>query len=419
MRMYDLIEKKRDGGTLSARELRWLVEGYTAGSIPDYQMAAFLMAVYYQGMSQEETLEFTMAMADSGERLKLSDIQGVKVDKHSTGGIGDKVSLVLSPIVAACGVKVAKMSGRGLGFTGGTIDKLESIPGFSTNLSREQFIRQVNKVGFAIMGQTSQLAPADKKIYALRDLTATVESMPLIASSIMSKKLAAGADGIVLDVKCGDGAFMKTREAARQLADTMIAIGTGAGKMVEAVLSDMNQPLGYAVGNALEVKEAIYALQGNGPEDLMETCYELGAHMLCMAGQAKDKEAAVARMKEAVATGAALQRFRAMIAAQQGDETVIENPDKLPRAAYEIPVLIKQTGVITGMCCKEIGTICMQLGGGRKKKEDAIDPAVGIVLCKKANDKVASGETVAVIHSNHLTLGHEMAEKLEKTITVA
>ncbi len=410
MRIYDIIEKKRFGKKLSEEEIRWFIRHYTEGSIPDYQAAALLMAICINGMDAKETLQLTLAMAESGARMDLSAIRGIKADKHSTGGVGDKVSLILAPLVAACGVPVVKMSGRGLGHTGGTIDKLESIPGFSAVLTEEQFIRQGNEIGLAMTGQSADLTPADQKLYALRDVTATVESIPLIASSIMSKKLAAGADAIVLDVKWGDGAFMKTREAAQELADLMTEIGTQAGRKMSAVISDMNQPLGMAVGNALEVKEAIAALQGNGPADLMEDCYALGEQMLCLGGAADSPETARVLLGQAIRTGAAYEKMLVWVSAQGGDTGAIQDTDRLPTARYRIPVPADETGTVVRIACRQIGTICGMLGGGRMEKDDRIDPAVGIVLEKKCGMRTEKGEPLAVIHANDKKRGEEAAE---------
>ena len=410
MRIYDIIEKKRYGKKLSEEEIRWFIRHYTEGSIPDYQAAALLMAICINGMDAKETLQLTLAMAESGAQMDLSAIRGIKADKHSTGGVGDKVSLILAPLVAACGVPVVKMSGRGLGHTGGTIDKLESIPGFSAVLTEEQFIRQGNEIGLAMTGQSADLTPADQKLYALRDVTATVESIPLIASSIMSKKLAAGADAIVLDVKWGDGAFMKTREAAQELADLMTEIGTQAGRKMSAVISDMNQPLGMAIGNALEVKEAIAALQGNGPADLMEDCYALGEQMLCLGGAADSPETARALLEQAIRTGAAYEKMLVWVGAQGGDTGAIRDTDRLPAARYRIPVPADKAGTVVRIACRQIGTICGMLGGGRMKKDDRIDPAVGIVLEKKCGMRTEKGEPLAVIHANDKKRGEEAAE---------
>ncbi len=398
--MYDLIMKKRNGGVLSTEEIRFMIEGYTRGEIPDYQMSAMTMAIYFQGMNKKETLDLTLAMADSGDHLDLSGIAGIKVDKHSTGGVGDKTSLAVTPIVAACGLKVAKMSGRGLGHTGGTIDKLESFPGFHTDISEETFINNVNNIGLAIMGQTADLAPADKKLYALRDVTATVDNISLIASSIMSKKLAAGADAIVLDVKTGSGAFMKTEEDSVNLATAMTEIGTGAGREMHAVVSDMDQPLGLAVGNALEVKEAIDTLCGKGPKDFTELVMTLSAVLLMAGKVAKDMEEAKALCREVIDNGKALSKFKEFIAAQGGDASFADHPEKLPEASLKIEVPSPASGYIQHIACDEIGICSLILGGGRETKESDIDLSVGIVLQKKVGDQVKEGESLAVIHAN-------------------
>ena len=400
MRMYDLIMKKRNGGTLSEEEISFMVKGYTNGEIPDYQMSAMLMAIYFQGMNEAETLSLTMAMAKSGDMLDLSGISGVKVDKHSTGGVGDKTSLVLTPMVAALGVPVAKMSGRGLGHTGGTIDKLESFTGFSTAISEEQFKENVNRIGIAIMGQTADLAPADKKLYALRDVTATVDNMSLIASSIMSKKLAAGADAIVLDVKTGSGAFMKTQEDALGLANAMVKIGTGAGKNTVAVVSDMDQPLGFAVGNALEVKEAIATLNGEGPKDLEGLCIMLGSYMVVAAGKANDILTASGMLKKCMEDGSALKKFAEFIEAQGGDKELVYHTDRLPKASIIEEVASPAEGYVQSIVCDEIGICSLILGGGRETKESVIDLSVGLVLHKKVGDYVKQGESLATIHAN-------------------
>lgn len=400
MRMYDLIVKKRDGYKLSKEEIDWMVQSYTKGEIPDYQMSAMMMAIFFQGMDEEETLALTLSMANSGDMLDLSAIDGIKVDKHSTGGVGDKTSIALTPMVAACGVKVAKMSGRGLGHTGGTIDKLESFPGFSTGIETEYFIEQVNQIGIAIMGQTKDLAPADKKLYALRDVTATVDNMSLIASSIMSKKLASGADAIVLDVKCGSGAFMKAEEDAYKLAYEMVRIGNGAGRNTMAIISDMDEPLGFAVGNALEVKEAIDTLNGCGPADFTELCYELGARMVCAAGKAKDIDSAKAKLQEVINNKSALNKLKEFVAAQGGDASYVDCPEKLAKANIIEPILSKEEGYITKINCSEIGVCSLILGGGRETKESEIDLSVGLVLDKKKGEYVKVGDVLATIHAN-------------------
>jgi len=398
--MYDIIMKKRNGGVLSTEEINFFVQGYTKGEIPDYQVSALMMAIYFRKMSEEETLALTMAMANSGEQLDLSEIKGTKVDKHSTGGVGDKTSLALTPMVAACGIPVAKMSGRGLGHTGGTIDKLESFPGFTTDLSIGQFIENVNHIGMAIMGQTADLAPADKKLYALRDVTATVDNMSLIASSIMSKKIAAGADAIVLDVKTGSGAFMKEEADARALAVEMVKIGRNAGRKTIAVISDMDQPLGYAVGNALEVKEAIDTLKGNGPKDFVELCLALGSQMLVAGGRAAGVAEAEEMLKGVIADGSALKKLAQFVAAQGGDSRAVYRTELLPQAKIVRPVAAPVSGYVNRIICDEVGICSLVLGGGRETKESVIDPAVGLVLGKKVGDYVREGEPLAMIHAN-------------------
>lgn len=399
MRMVDILEKKRDGFPLTKEEIRFVVDGYTNGDIPDYQMSAFLMAVYFQGMNEEETVELTRAMAESGDQLDLSQIEGIKVDKHSTGGVGDKVSLILGPLVAAVGVPVAKMSGRGLGHTGGTIDKLESIPGFQTELSDEEFIRNVNEYKLAIIGQTGNLTPADKKIYALRDVTGTVHSIPLIASSIMSKKIAAGADRIVLDVKTGSGAFMKTLEDAEKLARTMVDIGNGMNRKTVAMITNMDQPLGFAVGNALEVKEAIQVLAGKGPKDLEELCLALGTKMVVLAEKAATDDEARKMLEDVIQSGEALNVFKKFIEAQGGDSSVVDDVSKLPEAPHQIPVQVEESGYVVDIQANEIGVAAMMLGAGRQTKDDVIDMGVGIVLHKKVGDYVERGEAIATLYS--------------------
>lgn len=400
MRMYDIIIKKRNGGELTPEEISFFVEGYTKGAIPDYQASALMMAIYFQGMTDTETCELTMAMARSGDMLDLSAIRGIKVDKHSTGGVGDKTSLALAPMAAACGIPVAKMSGRGLGHTGGTIDKLESFPGFTTALTTEQFIANVNNIGIAIMGQTADLAPADKKLYALRDVTATVDNMSLIASSIMSKKLAAGADAIVLDVKTGSGAFMKKEEDARALAEEMVRIGTNAGRKTIAVISDMDQPLGFAVGNALEVKEAIDTLKGHGPADFLELCLTLGSQMLTAGGRADDQKTARSMLEQAITDGSALRKLAEFVEAQGGDGSVVYQPERLPQASLQKEVLSPSDGYVSRIVCDEVGICSLLLGGGRETKESSIDLSVGLVLRRKVGDEVKAGEPLAVIHAN-------------------
>lgn len=400
MRMYDCIVKKRNGGELTAEEIREFITGYVRGDIPDYQVSALMMAIYFQGMTQAETLALTMAMAESGDRLDLSRIPGVKVDKHSTGGVGDKTSLALTPMVAALGVPIAKMSGRGLGHTGGTIDKLESFSGFTTSIPTEQFEENVRSIGISIMGQTADLAPADKKLYALRDVTATVDQMSLIASSIMSKKLAAGADAIVLDVKTGSGAFMKTQEASVALAEEMVRIGNGAGRKTIAVISDMDQPLGYAVGNALEVKEAIDTLNGKGPADFTELCLTLGTYMLLVGGKARDEKEARAKLTEVIANGSALRKLAEFVAAQGGDPRQVYQPETLPKVEIMEEIPAPSDGYIAHIECSEIGICSLILGGGRETKESRIDLSVGLVLHRKVGDYVTKGDSLATIYAN-------------------
>jgi pyrimidine-nucleoside phosphorylase len=419
MRVYDIIIKKRNGFELTKEEIEFVIEGYTNGTIPDYQMSAFLMAVYFQGMNEAETLHMTMAMANSGDLLDLSEIQGIKVDKHSTGGVGDKTTLVVGPIVAALGVPVAKMSGRGLGHTGGTIDKLESIPGFSTTLTTEAFFENVNRIKIAIVGQTANLAPADKKIYALRDVTATVDNLSLIASSIMSKKLASGAQGIVLDVKTGSGAFMKQEDDAVALARAMVQIGNGAGRNTIAVISNMDQPLGNTVGNALEVREAIETLKGNGPEDLVELSCVLGAHMLLIAGQVKDIESGITACKKTIEDGSALEKLKELVQAQGGDINVLENIELLPKASIVMNITSEVTGFISHIDSEEIGLVSLVLGGGRETKESIIDLSVGIELMKKVGDRVQQGDVLAVLHGNDLEKMKLAKEHLDKAYDIS
>jgi pyrimidine-nucleoside phosphorylase len=401
MRMNDLIVKKRNGEELTTDEINYFIKNYTNGSVPDYQSSALLMAIYFQKMNIRETTDLTMAMVHSGDMLDLSEIQGIKVDKHSTGGVGDTTSLVLTPMVAALGIPVAKMSGRGLGHTGGTIDKLESFEGFSVEMTEEQFINNVNTKKIAIMGQTSDLAPADKKLYALRDVTGTVDNISLISASIMCKKIAAGADAIVLDVKVGDGAFMKSYEDAKELAEVMVNIGNGVGRKTVAIISDMDQPLGLAVGNALEVKEAIDTLMGKGPEDLMELCLVLGSNMVVLANKAKDVEEARKLLMGVISDGSALKKLKEFIGAQGGNIAQIDDTDLLPKAKYIVEVKSESEGYVTKINSQNIGLIAMELGAGRATKEDKIDLAVGIVLNKKRDEKVNIGDVIAYIHSNN------------------
>ncbi len=398
-RTCDLILKKRNGSALSKDELKYFVEGYVQGKIPDYQVSALAMAVYFKGMTEEEALYLTEAMISSGDRISLKAIPGVKVDKHSTGGVGDTTTLVLAPLVAAAGIPVVKLSGRGLGHTGGTLDKLESIPGFQTELSVDEIIAAVKHAGVVVAGQTKDLVPADKKLYALRDVTATVDSIPLIAASIMSKKLAAGADSLVLDVKCGSGAFFNEYEQAYNLACLMAAIGNGAGRETVALITSMEQPLGRAVGNALEVEEAILTLRGKGPADLEELCLVLGGWMLCLARKTPDPESGKAFLEGLLADGAALQKFKELIENQQGDSAVTEDISLLPRAEKKVPVKAVKCGYINRLEAELVGMAANALGAGRETKDSSIDPAVGITVEKKIGDRVECGETLAVIHA--------------------
>ncbi|MBE6633132.1 MAG: thymidine phosphorylase [Ruminococcaceae bacterium] len=398
MRMYDIIRKKRDGGELTDAEIRWFLTEYVAERIPDYQAAALCMAIYFRGMTVEETASLTFAIRDSGERLDFSGINGLRVDKHSTGGVGDKTSLVVAPIVASLGVKVAKMSGRGLGHTGGTVDKLEAIPGFQTDLPIEQFERIVNEVGIAIVGQNATLAPADKLLYALRDVTATVDSLPLIVSSIMGKKLAADDDCIVLDVKTGSGSFMKTLARSRELAEWMVAIGKRAGKRMRALITDMDRPLGYAIGNSLEVVEAIETLQGRGPADLTELCVALASHMLSISDRG-NYEVCEAKVKQAIANGDALRTFAEMVRAQGGDPQWILQPERFPKAKFSREVLAETDGYIAAVDTEGYGVASLMLGAGRNTKEDVIHSAAGILLKRKTGDPVKRGEVIAVLYA--------------------
>lgn len=412
MQMTDLIVKKRDGGKLSAEEIDFMVQNYTRGVIPDYQMSAMCMAILFVGMDSEEILNLTLSMMHSGDTLDLNPIAGVKGDKHSTGGVGDKTSLILCSMVAACGMKIAKMSGRGLGHTGGTIDKLESFPGFSTALTDEQFFENVNRLGIAIIGQTADLDPADKKLYALRDVTGTVQSIPLISSSIMSKKLAAGADVIVLDVKCGSGAFMKNIEQARELARTMVAIGKGAGRRCAACITDMDQPLGRAVGNALEVKEAISVLKGETKGDLLELCLTLGSCMLTAAGIAPDDGAARTMLQQSIDDGAALAKLGDLIEGQGGSRADVVDTSRLPVAPVVYPVPCPVSGYVRHIEADEVGLAAMHLGGGRVTKDSVIDLSVGIILSKKVGEQVQAGETLAIIHAASEAAAKTAADEL-------
>ncbi|WP_226618368.1 pyrimidine-nucleoside phosphorylase [Cytobacillus firmus] len=418
MRMVDLIEKKRDGLELTAEEIQFVIKGYTDGSIPDYQVSALTMAIFFQGMTENERANLTMAMVESGDQIDLSKIEGIKVDKHSTGGVGDTTTLVLGPLVAAVGVPVAKMSGRGLGHTGGTIDKLEAVEGFHVEIENEEFIKLVNQNKIAVIGQSGNLTPADKKLYALRDVTATVDSIPLIASSIMSKKIAAGADAIVLDVKTGAGAFMKTLDDSRELAKAMVRIGNNVGRNTMAVISDMSQPLGYAIGNALEVKEAIDTLRGEGPEDLTELCLTLGSHMVFLAKKADSLKEAREKLENAMKDGSALETFKVFLSSQGGDASVVDDPQKLPQAKYTFELEAKQDGYVSEIVADEIGTAAMLLGAGRATKESEIDLAVGLILRKKIGDRVQKGESLVTICSNFENV-EEVRTMLYENITLS
>ncbi|WP_049382645.1 pyrimidine-nucleoside phosphorylase [Staphylococcus hominis] len=417
MRMIDIIEKKRDGKSLSKEEIEFFIKGYTEGDIPDYQASSLAMAIFFQDMNEEERAALTMAMVNSGDVIDLSKVNGIKVDKHSTGGVGDTTTLVLAPLVAAVGVPVAKMSGRGLGHTGGTIDKLESIDGFHVEISEADFIKLVNEDQVAVIGQTGNLTPADKKLYALRDVTGTVNSIPLIASSIMSKKIAAGADAIVLDVKTGNGAFMKTLEDAEALAYAMVSIGNNVGRNTMAIISDMSQPLGRAIGNALELKEAIDTLNGQGPEDLTELVLTLGSQMVVLAERASTLEEARQLLNEAIENGSALDKFKTFLENQGGDASVVDSPELLPTAEYQIDYKAKSSGVVSELIANEIGVASMMLGAGRQTKEDDIDLSVGIVLNKKVGDNVNEGESLLTIHSNRENVD-DVIKKLDESIEI-
>lgn len=417
MRMVDLIEYKKNNGEFNQQQIQFIIDGYVSGRIPDYQMSALLMAICFQGLTLKETAMLTKAMEESGDIIDLSKIEGVKVDKHSTGGVGDKTSLVLGPIVAACGGKVAKMSGRGLGHTGGTLDKLESIPGYQINISEEDFIKQVNEIGLAIIGQSASLVPADKKLYALRDVTGTVSCIPLIASSIMSKKLASGADTILLDVKYGNGAFMQTIEEAKELAQTMISIGKHCHKNTRATISSMSQPLGNAIGNSLEVIEAIETLKGNGPQDLRELCLNEGSEMLVQAGLYQDEKEAYHALQEVIDNGEALNKFKEMVKAQGGDVSYIENPELFEKPNAIIELTSKKTGYIQSLEAKSLGIVSMKLGGGRMTKEEDIDHAVGLVLNKKIGDYVEAGEKLVTVYARN-NLSQELMDEIYQSYTI-
>ena len=429
MRMYDIIEKKKRGGILCREEIAWMVQGFVRGNIPDYQMSAMLMAIYFQGMEDGEITDLTLEMAHSGDMVDLSPIKGVKVDKHSTGGVGDKTTLIAGPLAAACGVKVAKMSGRGLGHTGGTVDKLESIPGFRTEIGREEFFQIVEDHGIAVIGQSGNLVPADKKLYALRDVTATVDSIPLIASSIMSKKLAAGSDGIVLDVKTGSGAFMKDPASSRALAEKMVAIGRQAGKRCCALITNMDVPLGHAVGNALEMREAIETLMGRGPADLVRVSTELAALMVWLGdiggrseGNAGQRDAGLDRARErvmeALSTGAGLKVLADMVKAQGGDPRCVREPDRLTIGPERLEVKAPSDGFMGHMDTEAVGIASVLLGAGRSRKEDALDYGAGIVLKKKYGEAVLAGETIAVLYASEKELLSPAAEKFLSACTV-
>jgi pyrimidine-nucleoside phosphorylase/thymidine phosphorylase len=398
--MVDIIHKKKNGQALTREEIEYVVNGYTAGDIPDYQVSALLMAICFQGMNEQETADLTQAMTNSGDKVDLSAIEGVKVDKHSTGGVGDKISVIVAPLVAAVGVPVAKMSGRGLGHTGGTVDKLESIPGFQIELTKEQFIEHVNKIKIALVGQSGNLAPADKKLYALRDVTGTVESIPLIASSIMSKKVASGADSIVLDVKVGKGAFMKTLDQARALAQAMVNIGSNLGRKTVAVITDMNQPLGYEVGNANEIKEAIEVLKGKEVKDLSTIALTIASHMTVLGGIYSSYDEAYSALLSTIQSGRAIDKLKEFIEAQGGDPAVVDHPERLPQAQYAYEVKAEASGYVTGIDAEKVGIAAMLLGAGRRTKEDTIDYSAGVTLCKKIGDRVTAGDTLCVMHTN-------------------
>lgn len=419
MRMYDIILKKRRGFQLTTEEINFFVNGFNNNEIPDYQVSSLMMTIFFKGMNERETADLTMAMANSGEILDLSAIDGIKVDKHSTGGVGDSVTLVLAPLVASLGIPVAKMSGRGLGHTGGTIDKLETFKGFSVELDNDTFINNVNNIKIAIAGQTKSLAPADKKLYALRDVTATVDNISLIASSIMSKKIASGADAIVLDVKVGDGAFMKNLQDAKALAKEMVTIGEQLGRRTVAIISNMDQPLGFAIGNALEVKEAIDTLKGNGPKDLEELVLEIGSQMVILSKKAKSVEEAKKLLRENLTNGKALNKLKELVEAQGGDSSIIDNEELMTKSKYQLSITSDREGYVSKICSEEVGLLAMELGAGRKTKDSIIDLSVGIVLKKKIGDKVEKGEELATIYCNNEKDGSSVLNKLKDVIVVS
>ncbi len=411
-RIYDLIKRKRDGGRLKGNEIRAFITAVTRGTVPEYQTAALLMAVFFRGLDEQELTDWTTAMLRSGTVLDLSSVKGVKVDKHSTGGVGDKVSISLAPLVACLGVPVPMISGRGLGHTGGTLDKLEAIPGFRVDLPADRFIKQVKRIGVCMIGQTGEIAPADRTLYALRDVTATVESIPLIAASIMSKKLAAGLDGLVLDVKVGGGAFMKSLEDARELARTLVGIGSRAGTRVTALLTAMDQPLGLAVGNALETAEAIKLLHGEAPADLVEVTLELGARMLVLGGKARDVDGGLRKLERVIQSGRALQKLRAMVEAQGGDPRVVDDPDLFPKAPHQLVVKAPRAGHVQGIDAEAVGVAAMMLGAGRSRADEGVDPAVGIVLRAKTGARLRRGDPLAAIHGASHGSIEEAAKRL-------
>lgn len=417
MRMYDIIEKKKLGKPLSKEEIEFFVNGYVAGSIPDYQVSALLMAICFQGMTGQETADLTICMANSGEKVDLSSVPGVKVDKHSTGGVGDKTSLIVAPIVASLGIHVAKMSGRGLGHTGGTIDKMESIPGMQISISRERFLEIVRKVGFSIVGQSGNLVPADKKLYALRDVTGTVESIPLIASSIMSKKIAAGSDCILLDVKTGSGAFMKTVDDSVKLAQAMVSIGEKAGRKTVALITDMDEPLGLAIGNSLEIAEVCQTLKGHGPKDLTDICIDLAANMLSLAGKG-ELEGCRTMARNSISDGSAFQKLKEMVAAQGGDISVLDDPNQFSQAKTHLDVTAEKSGYLYSVNTEQCGIASMELGAGREKKEDTIDYSAGIVLHKKIGDFVKAGEPIATLYSSTENLCRTAQRTLQRAIDI-